>query len=65
MKYWYIIDGLEIKISEMSTSHIRNCIKLINERPGWRDNYLPALKEELLKRNLIKTTKLGKHLYED
>ena len=35
----------------MTTSHIKNCIKLIYKKNGtWRNGYLKYLKEELIKR---------------
>lgn len=31
MKYWITKEGDEIKISEMATSHIKNCLKAIED----------------------------------
>lgn len=48
---WTTNDGYVIPISEMSTSHIKNCIKLINKSNGnWRGNFKRYFEEELRKR---------------
>lgn len=53
-KVWITKDGTEIKVKNMETSHIQNCISKI-ERDNWRTGYLPILNKELEKR-----TKHGK-----
>lgn len=48
---WRMKDGTRIAIKDMETSHIENCIKMINRSNGnWRREYLPALQRELIKR---------------
>lgn len=50
---WVTREGIEIKISEMKTTHIRNCIGMLTRRTDrWRKEYLPLLFGELEKRNL-------------
>ena len=59
MKTWRAVDGTVYSISKMETSHIKNCLRLI-ERSGytWRKEYLKALNDELK----IRETKLYKAL---
>lgn len=33
--YWCTKDGAKIKLSDMSESHIRNCINMVGEDDGW------------------------------
>lgn len=33
--YWCIKDGTKIKLSDMSESHIRNCMNMVGEDDGW------------------------------
>ena len=49
---WRTREGKLIPIKDMTSSHIINCIRMI-ERSGntWRPQYLNILKEELSKRN--------------
>lgn len=54
MKKWRTLSGDELDISEMETSHIKNCIKFIEER-NTRQEYLPYFKEELERRGLFLT----------
>lgn len=54
---WECKDGTVMAISEMTTSHIKNCINLIkksvnNDKP-WRLYYLEPLLEELKNRQLF------------
>lgn len=44
---WVTAARRRIAIKDMGTSHIRNAIRRILVNPGWRDDYLPTLKEEL------------------
>tara|TARA_R110002033_G_scaffold138444_1_gene177497 strand:+ start:346 stop:648 length:303 start_codon:yes stop_codon:yes gene_type:complete len=37
----------DYRISEMDTFHVKNCIKMIKENPGWRNEYLTPLEERL------------------
>ena len=46
---WETKDLQVLKISEMKTSHIKNCIKKII-RDEWRGEYLWSLTKELIKR---------------
>lgn len=51
--FWTMGNGVKIKISEMNTSHIKNCInKIKKSTTGWRSEYLESLEEELKNRNL-------------
>lgn len=48
---WECKDGTTVRISDMDTRHIKNCIAMIersinNGRP-WRTSYLKSLQEEL------------------
>lgn len=48
---WITNEGKYLYIKDMTTSHIKNCIKLIYKKNGtWRNGYLKYLKEELIKR---------------
>jgi|LGVE01.1.fsa_nt_gb hypothetical protein len=50
-KKWEIRNGQVIKIANMETSHIKNCINLIIKSDyRWRTEFLLLLKEELVKR---------------
>lgn len=50
-KIWITRDHQMLRISEMSTEHIENCIKMIENRGyEWRKEWLPLLDEELEKR---------------
>lgn len=48
---WKTANGEEIKIEDMNTSHIKNCINKI-KKSNWRVEYLEALENELKRRNL-------------
>lgn len=55
---WLDKKGNRLKISEMRTQHIHNCIKLIlNYRISDRYCYIPVMSYELQKRNSYKTAK--------
>lgn len=51
---WECKNGKRIPIKNMTTNHIKNCIKMIvksiKNGHNWRVNYLLPLKEELIKR---------------
>lgn len=48
---WITNEGKYLYIKDMTTSHIKNCIKLIYKKNGtWRNGYLKYLKEELVRR---------------
>ena len=51
-KYWTMKDGSKIIISEMETSHIRNCLRLIRTGSviGRTSNYIHAFEDELIMR---------------
>lgn len=49
---WITRDGRMIPISKMDTSHIKNCIVLIQRRKKWRREYLDRLQLELYIREL-------------
>lgn len=46
---WSTKDGREMKLAQMTETHIRNCIKKC-ERENWRLWALPILENELSKR---------------
>jgi hypothetical protein len=49
---WRTRDGRLIPVRQMTTDHIINCIRLIQERQGlWRRGYLARLQMELNYRN--------------
>ena len=50
---WRMKDGNTIAIKDMSTSHITNCIKLIQRQLDWRRKYLPIFFKELDRRKLL------------
>lgn len=60
--YWTTSNGYSIKIKDMNTVHIKNAIRKIRssitdpDSPSWRKEYLPALEEELKRRNLTVAT---------
>lgn len=48
---WITKDEKMLRIVEMETSHIQNCIEKIKHHPKlWRLRYLPLLEEELKRR---------------
>ena len=54
---WVCKDGTEMRIEDMTTRHIINCIAMIQRsirsNKPWRINYLPILKEELNNRQFL------------
>lgn len=48
---WVIREGTEIPIKSMRTSHIKNCIRMIVRKEGWREEFLKPLLVELINRN--------------
>ena len=50
-RVWRMKNGKHIRISDMPTEHIQNCINKI-VRENWRTEYYPILKEELNKRKV-------------
>jgi len=44
---WVTWDGQRYRVSDMSTSHIRRCIAMIERRKNWRVQYLGRLEAEL------------------
>jgi hypothetical protein len=52
-KVWQCKDGRLLVVSQMDTSHINNCIRLIQKSGGtWRAEYLERLQIELLIRSM-------------
>lgn len=49
-KLWRTAVGRILRIEEMSTQHIENCIRRIEFLKDWRVQYLRVLKDELKKR---------------
>lgn len=64
MSEWEDKHGDSHIISDMGSNHIRNCIKMIEDRAkdtlnypwGWRNEYLPFLNAELAKRKETATS---------
>lgn len=49
---WIAKDGTKYLISQMQTSHIKNCIRIIQRsNHKWRSEYIEPLTQELKKRN--------------
>lgn len=49
---WIAKDGTKYSISKMTTSHIKNCIRMIQRSNyRWRPEYIEPLTQELKKRN--------------
>lgn len=44
---WENGSGRGIKLKDMDQNYIGNCIRLIKENPGWRDEMLEPLQYEL------------------
>ena len=52
---WRMANGDLIAIEDMSTSHIKNCIKMIYKENGtWRREYLRLFENELRRRKFSK-----------
>lgn len=48
---WVTKDGRYMRINEMETSHIRNCIRMLNRNDSpYKDPYIKAFEEELAER---------------
>ena len=48
---WIAKDGTKYSISEMTTSHIKNCIRMIQRSNyRWRPEYIEPLTQELKRR---------------
>lgn len=48
---WIAKDGTKYSISEMTTSHIKNCIRIIRRSNyHWRPEYIEPLTQELKRR---------------
>ena len=57
-KLWVTKDGKELKIKDMETSHIQNCIKHVNKKINGRqweyaEEYTKLFNEELKARGVI------------
>ena len=63
---WRTREGTDLKISDMTTSHIKNCINFIEKRMGEGlcvyAPYIPLFKEELEKREAVEA--FANKLYE-
>lgn len=46
-RVWVCRDGTMLTVSQMQTSHIKNCIALIMRKRNWRREFLPRLLLEL------------------
>jgi hypothetical protein len=51
-KVWITRDGRAYRVSDMTTSHIINCIAMILRKNGWRRRYLKRLYLELVIRDI-------------
>jgi hypothetical protein len=51
-RVWVCRDGRMIKVGDMETRHIINCINLIHRKWPWRAEYLDRLELELFARSL-------------
>jgi hypothetical protein len=51
-KVWITARGERLLISKMDTSHIINCIRLMQRKKNWRRGYLDRLLLELDIRNV-------------
>lgn len=56
---WWTKEMQPIPLVEMETSHIKNCIAMIEGEKNWRRMYLVPLKKELARRH----SELGEILY--
>jgi hypothetical protein len=56
LRPWTTKDRRMMKMSEMETRHIWNCIRLIDRSSGWRDHYRFRLMLELELRSLQRKT---------
>lgn len=62
---WETIDHQAIPITNLRDDHIKNILKLMDERgDGWREEQRPRLMAEI-KRRLAETTANGKLIYMD
>lgn len=53
---WITAEGERLTIDEMSTSHIKNCLKEIYKRNGtWRREFIRPFECELRRRKYIQT----------
>ncbi|HEY7415486.1 MAG TPA: hypothetical protein VH593_09855 [Ktedonobacteraceae bacterium] len=50
-RVWITRDGRAIKVSDMETRHIKNCIAMIQRKWPWRAEYLDRLELELFARS--------------
>lgn len=50
---WVCKDGKEMKIEDMSTSHILNCIAMLQKQKNASQRFLEAFKEELQNRMFL------------
>lgn len=55
---WTTKDGTEIPISEMTTSHIKNCIRMLNNvenADGWIEVFKKELSRRIDNKDMFKT----------
>lgn len=55
---WIGQDGTAYIIKHMRTSHIQNCLNMMKQNPGWRQEYKRVLERELE----LRQSKLGQVL---
>lgn len=41
---WTMRDGTEIAVADMTTTHIRNCMRMVGESHGWYEVFENELK---------------------
>ena len=53
---WVTEDGEKLRIEDMSTKHIKNCLKLIYKRNGnWRREFIRPFECELRRRKYVQS----------
>lgn len=50
--YWTTKEGTTLRIKDMETSHIQNCLKMLNSEPVTFEEYIFEFEEELRRRGV-------------
>lgn len=61
--YWTIANGKEILIKDMETSHILNCIKMLQNKPNWEDINLEIVR--ILEREVRRRQTRIRNIFEE